>query len=174
MLTGLPKLVLMKLLLLPLLLISIITNAQQKKTYLHAFGGPSYSNEATTKAIFGLSAGARFGKIFGIGLGAGFIQFEKPYIPLTVDLYLIPVVKKVSPIAGVKAGYGIFNYHPSGNTTMKGSFVGSAFAGITLSHVKMKPNITIGATRYSYKEIRPTKTKNSDDKRFFAAIGILL
>ena len=148
--------------------------AAQEKGYLHGFAGLSRSNEATTHGVVGLSGGLKMGKAFAVGAGVGFIQFEKPYIPLTIDLSLIPTNKKVNPIAGVKAGYGFFNYHPSSTETVRGGFVATAFAGIMLSRVKFKPNITAGATRYTFKSSYQTKTIGTDDKRGFIAIGFLL
>jgi hypothetical protein len=163
----------MKLALPLLLLFPIFCPAQLKKSYLQMYGGLSWSNEATTKGIVGLSAGPRLGDAIGVGVGVGFIQFEKPYVPLTIDLSLIPTLKKINPIAGAKAGYGIFNYEPSSGTTVHGGFVVSAFAGVTLPGRKLRPNITLGGTRYSFKENHQSKSVITDDKRIFAAIGFL-
>jgi hypothetical protein len=163
----------MKYLLVLLILCSTTCTAQLRKGYLHMHGGLSRSNETTTKGILGFSGGSRLGNAIGVGFGIGFIQFEKPYFPLTVDLSLIPTGKKVAPIAGIKAGYGIFNYQPTTTTTVRGGFVGSAFAGITLPGIKLRPNIMIGGTRYSFKSTYQNKTAASDDKRIFVAIGFL-
>ena len=163
----------MKLLLHLLLVFPIIGFAQQTKGYLHGHGGLSISNEAPAKGIAGISGGLRMGEKFGIGLGIGFIEFSKPYIPLTVDLSLIPVRKKINPIAGLKAGYGLFNYDPAIGTSVRGGFVSTAFAGITLPGKNVRPNIMIGGTRYTFKSTYPSKSLVTDDKRFFAAIGFL-
>ena len=163
----------MKCILLLLVLFPVICIAQLKKSYLHIYGGLSRSNETSTKGIVGVSGGPRLGDAFGLGFGIGFVQFEMPYFPLTVDLSLIPTRKKLAPIAGIKAGYGIFNYQPATNTTVRGGFVGSAFAGITLPGIKLKPNLLIGGTRYSFKSTFQNKTVASDDKRIFVAAGFL-
>jgi hypothetical protein len=163
----------MKPVLLVVLLCPIFCQAQLKKSYLQMYGGLSWSNEATTKGIAGLSVGPRLGDAIGVGIGVGFIQFEKPYVPLTIDFSLIPTVKKINPVAGVKGGYGIFNYKPSSSTTVQGGFVISVFAGVTLPGRKLRPNIMVGGTRYSFKENRQSKTVITDDKRIFATIGIL-
>lgn len=163
----------MKMLIFIMLVMPVVTTAQEKG-YLHGYAGLSRSNEATTHGVVGLSGGLKMGNVFAVGAGAGFIQFEKPYIPVTFDLSLIPTNKKINPIAGVKAGYGFFNYHPSSTETVRGGFVATAFAGITLSHVKFKPNITAGGTRYTFKSSYLTKKVGTDDKRGFIAIGFLL
>lgn len=154
-------------------LIPVITLAQQKKAYLHIYGGSSWSNEATTKGILGMSAGRVTANAIGIGVGVAFIQFEKSYFPVTVDLSYLPAGKKVNPVAGIKAGYGFFDYHPSGVTTVRGGFVASGFAGISFSQLKFKPNLTLGGTRYTFRSTYPGKTVRSDDKRLSATIGFL-
>src|SRR5690349_16915828 len=113
----------MKILLPLLLLLPFVGSGQQRKGYLQAYGGLSRSNEATTKGIAGISAGPRLGDDFAVGAGIGFIEFTKPYIPLTVDLSFIPTQKKINPIAGLKAGYGVFKYDPVIGTTVRGGFV---------------------------------------------------
>jgi hypothetical protein len=162
----------MKLLSFLLLLLPIVGLCQQKKTYLQGYGGLSWSNEATTKGVAGVSGGRTIWNNVAVGLGIGFIQFEKPYIPLTVDLSFMPSGKKVNLIAGVKAGYGIFKYDPSISTSVRGGFFSTAFAGIALGTGKVRPNITIGGTRYTFRSKYPAKTVGSDDKRMFAGIGL--
>ena len=163
----------MKIILPLLLLLPFVGAGQQNKGYLQVYGGLSRSNEATTKGVAGVSGGPRLGDAFGLGVGIGFIQFTKPYIPLTVDLSFIPTQKKLNPMAGVKAGYGIFKYDPEIGTTVRGGFVGTVFAGITLPGKTVRPNIMLGGTRYIFKSTYPTKSVVTDDKRFFAAIGLL-
>jgi hypothetical protein len=163
----------MKILLPLLLMLPFVGSGQQRKGYLQAYGGLSRSNEATTKGIEGISGGPKLGDAVGIGVGVGFIDFEKPYIPLTADLSFIPTRKKLNPIAGIKAGYGFFKYDPAIGTTVRGGFVSTAFAGIALPGKTVRPNIMIGGTRYTFKSTYPTKSVVTDDKRFFAAIGFL-
>jgi hypothetical protein len=121
----------MKLYLLPIvLLISVFASAQKKSNgYISLQGGAAFKEQ--TKGIAHLSVGVSNNSAFGLGLGVGYINFEKPYIPFTADISFFGKPGKISPVVLGSAGYGIHNYSKYGNVT-RGGFTGSIKVGIAL------------------------------------------
>jgi hypothetical protein len=110
----------------------------------------------------------------GYGIGIGYINLDKPYFPLTIDLTFLPQTKKFAPIAGAKAGYGIYNYKLISGVTIKEGFTGTLFAGVALPGEKAKVNIMVGGSRNSFTRKTGFSGISSFENRVFAAVGILL
>lgn len=130
------------------LLISL-SFAQSKKQggYFSLRGGPSFKDN-TVKGIASISVGFSDNYTFGIGGGFGYINFEKPYIPLTVDISFFGKPGKVSPVVIGQAGYGVYNY-TTRYIVGRGGFTGSLSAGIGFP-IRGKNKIIITAGYYTY------------------------
>lgn len=103
-----------------------------------------------TKGLGHLSVGYSNNNIFGIGAGIGYISFEKPYIPLTVDLSFFGKSDKVSPVIIGSAGYGVYQYNTA-YTKVRGGFTGSINAGVSFPLPKSKKAfVTGGYAIYSF------------------------
>lgn len=140
----------MKNLLLPIFVLTAsLCSAQSKKQggYFSLRAGPSF-NDNTVKAIASVSVGFSDNNTFGIGGGFGYINFEKPYIPLTVDISFFGIPGKVSPVIIAQAGYGVYNY-ATAYTVGRGGFTGSLNAGVGFP-VKGKNKIIVTAGYYTY------------------------
>jgi hypothetical protein len=158
-----------------LLAFSISAIAQKKQYgYLSIRGGPSFKDGAI-KGIASVSVGVSNNNIFGIGMSLGYINYNKPYIPLMADISFFGKPGKVTPVIIGQAGYGIYN-----NTTAlsvgRGGFVGAINAGIAFP-VKGKNKIIFTAGYYSYNFITYTtiystsKKVSTRENRIAATIG---
>lgn len=133
------------------LLLSLTTFAQKNKGGYFSFRGGAAFKDDITKGIAHISVGYSDNHIFGIGAGIGFIEFEKPYIPLTVDLSFFGKPDKIAPVIIGSAGYGIYNYSRYG-TSVRGGFTGSLNAGVSFPVKKTtKVFLTGGYSIYSFK-----------------------
>jgi hypothetical protein len=142
--------------------------AFSQKGYLHLYGGYS-PKDHDGAALFGFSAGGKLNRSLALGAGISSTIFDKPYFPLTLDLTVLEPQKKVSPIAGVKVGYGIYN-----NDKERGGFTGSLFGGISVPVANFKTNLMIGVTHYSFTSTLPgIKLKKNQDRLTFT-LGFLL
>lgn len=140
----------MKHYLLLLLLFPAFAFAQSKGGYFSLRGGAAFKDDIT-KGIGHISVGYSDNHIFGIGGGIGYINFEKPYIPLTVDLSFFGKPDKIAPVIIGSAGYGIYNYSRYG-TSVRGNFTGSLNAGVSFPVKKYtKVFLTGGYAIYSFK-----------------------
>lgn len=161
------------------LLYCIITNAQSKNQngYIVLRGGLSFKNNAV-KGIAAISVGMAKNKTVGIGAGIGYISFEKPYIPLTVDISYFGKPGKVSPVIIGQAGYGVYNYS-SAYVVGRGGFTGSINAGIGLP-IKGKSKFILTAGYYTYGFSTTTsaytgynaKTTTSRENRLAVTFGL--
>lgn len=150
-----------------LFLFCLNTHAQTRTTkkqggYMSLRGGPSFK-DGTTKAIASVSVGVSNNNIFGIGGGIGYIDFEKPYIPLTADISFFGKQGKVSPVIIGQAGYGVYNY-TTAYTVGRGGFTGSINAGVGFP-VKGKNKIIVTAGYYTYGFITTTKINNGASQK---------
>lgn len=160
-----------------LLFAVLITNAQAKKQggYVILRGGPSFKDN-TVKGIASISVGLSNNNIIGIGGGIGYISFEKPYIPLTVDISFFGKLGKVSPVILGQAGYGVYNYSTA-YVVGRGGFTGSLNGGIGLPFKgKNKFIVTVGY--YTYGFVTTSKINNgatqkttSNEGRFAVTFG---
>lgn len=167
-----------KLMLLIFISASILCSAQSKKQggYFSLRGGPSFKDN-TVKGIASISVGFSDNNTFGIGGGFGYINFEKPYIPLTVDISFFGVPGRVSPVIIAQAGYGVYNY-TTAYSVGRGGFTGSLNAGIGFP-VKGKNKIIITAGYYTYGFTTTTnvytgsnqKKTSTRENRFAATCG---
>lgn len=143
---------------------TIIAFAQSKKQggYMSLRGGPSFKDGAA-KAIASVSVGFSSNNTFGIGGGFGYINYERPYIPLTVDISFFGIPGKISPVIIGQAGYGIYNY-TIGYTVGRGGFTGSLNAGVGFP-LKGKNKIILTAGYYTYGFITTTKINNGASQK---------
>lgn len=160
-----------------LVLCTILAVAQKKHSgYISLRGGPSFKDN-TVKGIASVSVGFSSNSTFGIGGGFGYINFEKPYIPLTVDVSFFGKPGKVSPVVIAQAGYGIYNY-TTAYTVGRGGFTGSLNAGVGFP-VKGKNKIIVTAGYYTYGFTTTTsiytgsnsKKTSSKENRFATTFG---
>lgn len=128
---------------------SLSSFAQSKGGYFSARGGMSFKDEVK-KGVGHISVGVSPNHIFGVGAGIGYIDFEKPYIPLTVDISFFGKPGKISPTVIGSAGYGVYKYNTTA-VNIKGGFTGSLNAGVAFP-VKnnTKAFITAGYSIYSF------------------------
>jgi hypothetical protein len=133
-----------------LLVISFPTFAQKKvqKGYFSLRGGLAIKDDIN-KGIANLSLGLSPTDGVGIGAGVGFIDFDAPYLPLTVDISFFGKRGKVSPVVIGSAGYGVYNYSNS-YATVRGGFTGSINAGVALPIKRNKFFFTGGYAVYSF------------------------
>lgn len=97
-----------KQLLFAMLIISIPAFAQKDKGgYFSVRGGAAFKSDIT-KGIAYMSIGVSPNHTFGVGAGIGFIDFDKPYIPLTIDISFFGKPGKISPVVIGSAGYGVY------------------------------------------------------------------
>lgn len=132
-----------------LVLIAINALAQPKGGYFSIRGGYAIQDELK-KGIAQLSIGVSPNHTLGVGAGVGYIDFDKPYIPLTFDISFFGKPGKISPTVIGSAGYGVYRYQ-SAITNVKGGFTGSLSAGIAIP-VKnyTKVFITTGYNIYGF------------------------
>jgi hypothetical protein len=160
---------------LSLLLVNAQTLSAQKKQhgYMCLRGGPSIEN-GQAKGIGSISVGVSNNNVLGIGAGIGFINYDKPYIPLTVDLSFFGKTNKVTPVVIGQAGYGVYNYTTSGFVG-RGGFTGSinGGAGFPLKQ-KNKVIVTVGYYTYNFVTTATGTSKKtySKDNRFAITIGL--
>jgi len=160
-----------------LLAIALTTIAQNNQSgYVVLRGGPSFKDN-TTKGIASISVGLLSKGTVGIGGGFGFINYEKPYIPLTIDISFFGKPGKVSPVIIGQAGYGVYNYS-SIYVVGRGGFTGSISAGVGLP-VKSKNKFIVTVGYYTYGFTTTTKGQNgtsmrtaSKDNRLAATFGV--
>jgi hypothetical protein len=160
------------------LFVATTSRAQSKKQggYFSLRGGPSFKDNAV-KGIASISVGFSDNNTFGIGGGIGYINFEKPYIPLTVDISFFGKPGKVSPVIIGQAGYGVYNYTTT-YTVGRGGFTGSLSVGVGLP-MKGKNKIIVTGGYYTYGFTTTTnvytgsnsKKTSSKENRFAATIG---
>lgn len=163
-----------------LLLFCLNTHAQTRTTkkqggYMSLRGGPSFK-DGTTKAIASVSVGFSDNNTFGIGGGFGYINYDRPYIPLTADISFFGIPGKISPVIIAQAGYGVYNY-TTNYTVGRGGFTGSLNAGVGFP-LKGKNKIIITAGYYTYGFTTTTKINNgatqkvaSKDNRLAVTFG---
>lgn len=142
----------MKQLLLAVLILTFFEAIGQTKKqggYFSARGGAAFKDDYS-KGLAHISVGVSPNHTFGVGLGVGYIKFDKSYIPLTVDISFFGKPGKVSPVAIGSAGYGIYEY-VTPFAKIKGGFAGSLNAGISFP-VKnyTKVFLTGGYSIYSF------------------------
>lgn len=161
-----------------IMLFAITSFSQSKKDggYVCLRGGASIKDNAT-KGIAAISVGLLSNGAVGIGGGFGYINYERPYIPLTVDISFFGKPGKVSPVVIGQAGYGVYNYS-STYVVSRGGFAGSLSAGVGLP-VKGKNKFLITVGYYSYGFTTTSKVQNgatqktsSKDNRLAATFGI--
>lgn len=117
--------------------------------YFSLRGGAAFKDDYK-KGITHLSIGISPNNTWGIGGGIGYIDFDKPYIPLTIDLSFFGKPGKVSPIVIGSAGYGIYRYSTP-FSEIKGGFTGSLNAGAGFPLKKnTKLFLTAGYSIYSF------------------------
>lgn len=129
-----------------LLLISFFVEAQtvHKKQPCYLFLKGGFFQKDEPRGLANISIGALKNKEFGIGFGVGFIGFEKPYIPITLDLTYFGKPGKITPVIQAQAGYGIYSYQ-SANALINGGFTGTVSAGVALPSKKSKFILLVGA-----------------------------
>lgn len=147
---------------------------KQQNGYVSLRGGPSFHDNGA-KGIASISVGLLSNYTFGIGGGFGFINFEKPYIPLTFDISFFGKPGKVSPVIIGQAGYGVYNYTTNAAVS-RGGFAGSINGGIGLP-MKSKNKIIVTAGYYTYGFTTTTTGSNSkkltdSENRFALTIGV--
>lgn len=138
---------------LTIVLLSTITKVSAQKKDLGGYfslrGGAAFKDDIK-KGIGHISIGVSPNHIFGIGTGIGFIDFDKPYIPLTVDISFFGNPGKVAPVVIGSAGYGVYEY-TSRYATVKGGFTGSLNVGLSMPLKKYsKFFVTGGYAIYSF------------------------
>lgn len=146
-------------LLITFLFLSIIASAQKKQNgYFSIRGGVAFKDE--TKGIGHISVGVSNNKAFGLGLGVGYINFEKPYIPITADISFFGKPEKISPVIIGSAGVGVYN----GYSKIRGGFTGSLNIGVAFPGRKSnKFFITAGGAIYSFTGGSSTTTAQGNE-----------
>lgn len=131
------------------LLLFCLSASAQKGGYFSIRGGAAFKDEQR-KGIAHMSIGVSPNHIFGVGAGVGYIDFDKPYIPLTVDISFFGKPGKISPVIIGSAGYGVYEYS-NPYATVKGGFTGSLNVGVSLPVKKYtKLFVTAGYSIYSF------------------------
>jgi hypothetical protein len=156
--------IIMKQFILPVLLLICISASAQKTPggYFSLRGGAAFKEE--TKGIAHMSVGFSPTRVFGIGAGVGFIQFDKPYIPLTVDMSFFGNPYKISPVIIGSAGYGIYEYN-TGYNKVTGGFTGSLNLGVSFPVKKYtKMFLTGGYSIYIFSGGQNIMTGNDNIK----------
>lgn len=153
-----------QLLLLTIAFISLSASAQKKTGgYFSVRGGAGF-DDGTTKGLAHLSVGVSSNNVFGFGGGIGFIQFEKPYIPITADISFFGNPEKISPVVIGSAGYGVYNYS-NAYTKVGGGFTGSINVGVSFpGYKKSKLFLTGGYSLFSFDIEGNTATTGNDIK----------
>lgn len=153
----------MKKLLFPIFTLTVLfCHAQQKDKggYFSLRCGVAVKDDQT-KGIAHMSIGVSPNHIFGIGAGVGYIDFDKPYIPLTVDISFFGKPGKISPVVIGSAGYGVYKYNTP-YFTVKGGFTGSLNVG---GAIPVKGNtklfLTAGYAIYSFNGGKNIQTSGS-------------
>lgn len=126
-------------------------SAQKKDLggYFSLRGGAAVKDDYK-KGIGHLSIGISPSHVWGVGAGIGYIDFDKPYIPLTIDLSFFGKPEKISPVVIGSAGYGIYRYSTP-FSEIKGGFTGSLNAGAAFPLKKnTKLFLTAGYSIYSF------------------------
>ena len=167
----------MKNLLLPLFFLPLVASAQNKSDgYLVLRGGISPKSDAVKGVAF-ISVGVSKKKEVGFGLGVGYIDYDRPYIPLTVDISFFGTKNKISPIVIGQAGYGVYNNDRTG-ITIRGAFTGSLNAGVAFPMKSKRVFLTAGAMSNGFvtttKIGSVTQKNSSNDTRFVATFGVVL
>lgn len=138
--------------LLTIVLLFTITHANAQKDkggYFSLRGGMAFK-DGDSKGITHMSIGVSPNHVLGIGAGIGYIDFDKPYIPLTIDLSFFGKPGKVSPVIIGSAGYGIYSYNTP-YAEVKGGFTGSLNVGLSMPVKKYtKFFVTGGYAIYSF------------------------
>lgn len=135
------------------LLVFFITVASAQKDlggYFSLRGGMAFKDDLK-KGIAHMSMGISPNHIIGIGGGIGYINFDKPYIPLTIDISFFGKPGKVTPVVIGSAGYGIYSYNTP-YSEVKGGFTGSLNVGLSMPVKKYsKFFVTGGYATYGFK-----------------------
>lgn len=117
--------------------------------YFSLRGGMAFKDDLK-KGIAHMSMGVSPNRIVGIGAGIGYIDFDKPYIPLTVDISFFGQPGKVSPVVIGSVGYGVYSYNTL-YSEVKGGFTGSLNVGLSMPVKKFsKFFVTGGYAIYSF------------------------
>lgn len=149
----------MKYLFIALLLPSIA--AAQGNGYASIYGGVSHHEN--TKGIFNLSVGLLSGDAVGVGAGVGYVQYDKPYIPLTADISFFGKSGKISPLIIGKAGYGVYN-----SMSTRGGFTASGYLGISIPVGKTKALLMAGYSTYTF----TMRSHSTRDNRLSFCLGM--
>lgn len=161
-----------------LLVTSLSAYAQKKEHhgYFSIRGGIALKDDMN-KGIANLSLGLSPSDGVGIGAGIGYINFDAPYLPLTVDISFFGKRGKVSPLIIGSAGYGVYNKSNS-YVTVRGGFTGSINAGISFPVKKNKVFFTGGYSVYNFQGSKNLATSgvsywaNGDIKMITIAAGV--
>jgi hypothetical protein len=145
------------------LLSTLTVSAQMKGGYFSLRGGAAFKDDLR-KGIAHMSIGISPNHIFGVGAGVGYVQFEKTYIPLTVDISFFGKPDKIAPVVIGSAGYGIYEYN-TGYNKVKGGFTGSLNVGVSIPVKKYtKVFLTGGYSIYSFSGGENIQTGGNDIK----------
>lgn len=151
-----------KLLTLAFFFTTVFANAQTKDKggYFSLRGGMALKDDYK-KGIAHMSIGVSPNHIFGVGAGVGYIDFDKPYIPLTVDISFFGKPGKITPTIIGSAGYGVYRY-ASAYVNVKGGFTGSLNAGVAFPLKKYtKLFITAGYAIYGFNDGKNIQTSGA-------------
>ncbi len=138
--------------------------SQKNSGYALIYGGLS-PKQGDNKGVIGFSGGPKLNKNTGIGLGIGFINFDSPYIPITLDFCFFGEKKKTTPAILVKAGHGLYDQRVGGQG-VKGAFTGSANFGVSLPTGKIKPMFMIGYAYYGFSVASQNNGGKGKNERF--------
>lgn len=145
------------------LMLPLLSTAQQvKHGYFSLRGGASMKGDQM-KGIVSISVGASNNSAFGIGAGIGYINFEKPYLPLTIDMSFFGKPGKLSPVVIGQAGYGVYNY-TAAYIVSRGGFTGSLSAGLAVP-VNRKDKFIFTIGYYTYNFISTTRYPGAGIKK---------
>lgn len=133
-----------------LLVISLPAIAQKnnQKGYFSIRGGLAIKDDFN-KGTGIMSLGLSPTDGVGIGAGFGYIDFDAPYLPFTVDISFFGKRGKISPVVIGSAGYGVYNKTYS-YAVVRGGFTGSINGGVAFPVKKSKVFFTAGYSVYNF------------------------
>lgn len=157
------------------LLIIYFNLSSAQSSYFSVYGGITFKEDAN-KPAGGISVGQYLDKdkTNGIGMGIGVLDYDKPYIPITLDFSYFGTAGKVTPMLIMRAGYGVYNYSNT-YVRIRGGFAGNISAGVS-APVKGRSKLFVSAAYYynSFSTIIQRSKNVTYDERFAAIIGIKL